>query len=205
MPVTNGYCTVEELRAWMGDTGTILSSDVLEKAINTASRAIDDFCGVGRKFWLDNTPIARDFRVREPNIAWVYDIGDLTGLKIETDDVGDGSFLTTWSSTDYDLSPFQEDTDKAHTWYRIHAIGRQFPVNSIRRTLRVTAKWGWSAVPDQIKQATLMKANILVLRKDSPYGVAGFSEYGVVRLNRSEDPEITRLIAPFVRSNVVAI
>ena len=205
MPVVNGYCTAEELRAWMGDTGTILQSDVLEKSINAASRAIDDYCGIGRKFWLDSTAIARNFRVRDPDIAWVYDIGSLTGLKIETDDVGDGSFSTTWSSADYDLSPFEEDEDRAHAWYRIHAVNRVFPVNSFRRTLRVTARWGWTAIPDQIHQACLMKANILVLRKDSPYGVAGFSEYGVVRLNRSEDPEITRLIAPFVRSNVVAI
>lgn len=205
MPVVNGYCTEAELRAWMGDTGTILSSDVLIKSINAASRAIDEFCGNGRKFWLDPSPITRMFKVRESNIVWVYDIGNLSGLTVETDDVGDGSFTTTWTSDDYELSPDVDDDVRAHCWYRIHSFGRSFPVNSYRRTLRVTAQWGWTAVPDQIHQACLMKANILALRKDSPYGVAGFSEYGVVRLNRSEDPEITRLIAPFVRSSVVAI
>lgn len=205
MPVVNGYCTVSDLRAWMGDTGTILSEDVLAKSINAASRAIDRFCGIGRKFWLDASPITRDFKVREPNIAWVHDIGDTSGLVIQTDDIGNGSFTTLWTSGDYSLSPDLEDEVTAHAFYRIHALERMLPVNLYRKTLRITARWGWMAVPDQIHQACLMKANILVLRKDSPYGVAGFSEYGVVRLNRSEDPEITRLIAPFVRSSVVTI
>lgn len=205
MAVVNGYCTEAELREWMGDTGTILSSAVLVNSINSASRAIDEYCGIGRKFWLDGSAVSRDFRVREPNIAWVHDIGDASGMTVSTDDIGDGSFSTLWSSSDYELSPYVEDDTKPHAFFRLHTFGRPFPVNRYRRTLRITAKFGWSAVPDQIHQACLMKANILVLRKDSPYGVAGFSEYGVVRLNRSEDPEITRLIAPFVRSSVVAV
>jgi hypothetical protein len=203
VPVVNGYCTEDELRAWMGDTGTILSSEVLVGAINAASRVIDDFCA--RRFWQDSGLVARDFRVRDSSVAWIHDVGDLTGMSVATDDMGDGSFSTLWDSSDYELSPYPQDDSSPHAYYRIHSFGRSFPVNDYRRTLRVTAKWGWEAIPDQIHQACLMKANILVLRKDSPYGVAGFSEFGVVRLLRIEDPEITRLLAPFVRSSVGVI
>jgi hypothetical protein len=203
MAVVNGYCTTAELRAWMGDSGTILSADVLEFAINAASRSIDKFCA--RRFWQDSTLVGRDFRVRDADIVWISDIGDTTGMTVVTDDLADGSFGTLWDADEYELSPYPEDEVTPHAYFRLHTFGRSFPVNDFRRTLRVTAKFGWATVPEQVKQACLMKANILVLRKDSPYGVAGFSEYGVVRLNRTEDPEITRLLAPFVRSEVASI
>lgn len=203
MAVVNGYCTVAELRTWMGDSGTVIGSDALEFSINSASRSIDKFCA--RRFWQDSTLVARDYQVRDADIVWISDIGDTTGMTVMTDDLGDGSFSTLWDSADYELSPYPEDEVAPHAYFRVHSLGNSFPVNDFRRTMRVTARFGWASVPDQVKQACLMKANILVLRKDSPYGVAGFSEYGVVRLNRSEDPEITRLLAPFVRSEVVAI
>lgn len=205
MPVVNGYCTLAELRTWMGDTGTILPAELLEGAINATSRMIDGYCG--RRFWKDPAPTTRDFRVRDSDIVWVSDIADRTSLTIQTDDFGDGSFATTWTSSDYDLSPYNYEDDPAtpHAFYRIHALTRSFPVNNIRRTLRVTTPFGWSAIPDPVHQACLMKSNMLVLRKDSPYGIAGFSEFGVVRINRTEDPEVTRLLAPFIRSEVVTI
>lgn len=203
MAVVNGYCTVAELRTWMGDSGTILSADVLEFAINAASRAIDLVCA--RRFWQDSAPVVRDYRVKDADIVWISDIGDTTGMTVMTDDLADGSFTTLWSSDEYELSPYPEDEVTPHAYFRFHSLGRFLPVNDFRRTLRITAKYGWASVPEQVKQACLMKANILVLRKDSPYGVAGFSEYGVVRLNRTEDPEITRLLAPFIRSEVASV
>lgn len=205
MPVVNGYCTVAELRSWMGDAGAILPTEILENAINATSRMIDGYCG--RRFWQDSSPTIREFRVRDGDIAWVADIASTSGLVVQTDDFGDGSFSTTWATTDYDLSPYntEDEANTAHCFYRIHALTKSFPVHPLRRTLRVTGTFGWSAVPDQIHQACLMKSNMIVLRKDSPYGIAGFSEFGVVRINRTEDPEVTRLLGPFIRSEVVVI
>jgi hypothetical protein len=205
MAVVNGYCTVAELRTWMSDTTNILSETILENAISATSRMIDAFCS--RRFWKDLSPTTRKYLVSESDIAWVDDISTTSGLVVQTDDLSDGTFSTTWLSTDYDLSPFNTalDVNTAHAFTRIHGVERLFPVNDYRRTLQVTATFGWSAIPDQIKQACLMKSNVLALRRDSPYGVAGFSEFGVIRLGRTEDPEITRMLAPFVRSNVGAV
>jgi hypothetical protein len=41
MPITNGYAALADLRAHMGDTGTVLVTAVAERAIEAASRAID--------------------------------------------------------------------------------------------------------------------------------------------------------------------
>lgn len=206
MPVVNGYCTLAELRTWMGDSGSILPTTVLEDAINATSRMIDQHCD--RRFWKDASPTTRKYKVTEWDIAWVDDIADASSVIVRTDDLDDGSFSFQWAASDFELSPYDSDVDSTtpYAFYRIHAIGsRSFPVNDYKRTLQVTALFGWSAVPEQIKQACLMKANMIALRKDSPYGIAGFSEFGVVRINRTEDPEITRLISPFVRSDVRAI
>lgn len=206
MPVVNGYCTEQELRTWMSDPGSVLPSAIIQDAINATSRMIDNYCG--RRFWKDLSPTTRRYQVTENDIAWIEDISSTDDLVIKTDEYGDQSFSTTWLDTDYEMSPYNEevDVDTPHAFYRIHAIGnKQFPVNSRLRTLQVTGTFGWTAIPDQIHQACLMKSNILVIRKDSPYGLAGFSEFGVVRITRTEDPEVTRLLGPFMKSPLRAI
>ena len=63
--------------------------------------------------------------------------------------------------------------------------------------VRVTARWGWPVVPRDVSMATLLLANRLYLRKDSPEGVAGSSEWGAVRLSRW-DPDVEALISPYI-------
>ena len=206
MPIVNGYCTLAELRTWMSDTTSILPAAALEDAINATSRMIDNFCS--RKFWRDPVAKTRRYKVTESDVAWVDDIADASTVIIKTDDLGDNSFSHQWSNTDWELGPYNSDVDDTmpYSFYRVHAVGNSsFPVNSFRRTLEVTAEFGWSAIPDGVKQACIMKSNMVVLRKDSPYGIAGFSEFGVVRISRTEDPEITRLLAPFIRTDVKAV
>jgi hypothetical protein len=63
--------------------------------------------------------------------------------------------------------------------------------------VRVTAKWGWPAVPDTVVQATLIQASRLYRRKDSPEGVLGSAEWGTVRLGRV-DPDVYALIQQLI-------
>ena len=63
--------------------------------------------------------------------------------------------------------------------------------------LRVTARWGWPAVPDQVVEAAKLLAVRLYRRKDSPQGVLGSSEWGVTRVS-AVDPDVEALICPFV-------
>lgn len=206
MPVVNGYCTEAELRTWMSDTNSILSSDLLVSAINATSRAIDTY--TGRRFWKDTSPTTRKYKVTEIDVAWVFDMSTSVGVIVKTDDIGDGLFSNVWASTDFELSPYDADVDVAtpYAFTRIHAIGnKSFTTSERFRTLQVTASHGWNVIPDEVNQACLMKANMLVLRKDSPYGIAGFTEYGAVRIGRTEDPTVAQLLGPFMRSNVGAV
>jgi hypothetical protein len=205
--LVNAYATVAQFRTHMGDTGSTLNTELIERALNSTSRAIERWCG--RKFWLDAQVTIRYYRPDLPDIAWVDDIGTITGLVIATDTTGDGSFATTWASTDYELGPLNADTQgdaTAYAWTWIEAVDRYlFPVGARRKPLKVTARHGWSANPADVEEACLIKSSSLFERRKSPLGLAsGISEFGVVRISRS-DPDVLGLLHPFVKLGLGAV
>lgn len=204
MAVTNGYCSLAELQQHFGDAGSKLDEDLLERAINATSRAIDRHCG--RRFWQDSVVQAKVYRPRDADIAWVDDISTTTGLIIATDETDDGTFATTWASTDYQLEPLNAQTDSVgYAWWRIGAVDRyRFPLHNLRATLRVTAKFGWSDIPDEVNEACILRAAALFKRKEAVFGVAGFGDFGVVRIGR-RDPDVMELLHPYVKIGVGAV
>lgn len=209
MAVTNGYATLAEVREHFADPGTKLDAELVERALNATSRAIDAFCG--RRFWLDAAAVTRTYRPDDPGEAWVDDIGTTSGLVIKTDTAGDGSWATTWETGDYQLEPLNADVawdysnggSAAYAWWRIVAVDdKTFPSPSRRATLQVTARFGWSAVPVAVNAACILKAAALFKRRDSPLGIAGFGGFGPVRISRQMDPDVAELLAPYVRVHV---
>lgn len=168
--------------------------ELLTQALTAASRWIDRHTGRRPNgFTLDSSASTRTFDARQAvrradrYLLLVDEIGSLTDLAVET---GDG---TTWTAyTDYRTEP-------------TNALGASRPITSLSGIgwwsgsdqVRVTARWGWPSVPDEITQATLVQAGRLYRRKDSPEGVAGAGDFGVVRLARI-DPDVRALLDPFV-------
>jgi hypothetical protein len=188
-PVPPTYATLTELKKARRITDT--ADDVaLQAALTRASRAIES--KTGRRFWLDVSAAARVFKPYGREVdgkLLVDDIGTATGLIVE---VGSG---TSWTAvTDYDTSPD-------------NALAKQRPITGLQRTsgcwvygtdrVRVTAKWGWPSVPDDISQATLLLANRLYMRKDSPEGIAASGDWGALRMSRW-DADVEALVGPFV-------
>lgn len=194
MPVVNGYCTVDQVRAELSDDGQRLPLDLLEKAVSSASRAVDRW--TGRRFWQDAAPVTRTFRPTDPYRVDVADISTTTGLLVATGT--DGTFGSAWTlDADFELEPENADADGgAFAWWELVAVGGlSFPC-ARRRTVQVTARWGWSAVPDQVMAATILRAVSIFKRKEAPYGVADFGEFGPVRITR-KDPDVIDLLMPF--------
>lgn len=195
--VGSDYATLAELKTQL--TITDAADDAsLTAALTESSRAIDEHCG--RHF---DVPSAVSVRVFEPNddtSLEVDDIATTTGLVVRTDDNDDGAFETTWAiSTDFIVAPHNAITDGLPVT-RLTGVGsRGFPIGTMRPTVQVTAQFGWVAVPAQVKRATLIMAARLFRRRNTPEGVAGGSDFGVVRISRWEDPDVVRLLAPFVR------
>lgn len=211
MPVTitHGYTDLTTMKAYLGIAVSTLD-DQLSMAINAASRSIDNYCQ--RRFWVDGQAVARTFTPKSlTGVDLAADISSVSGLIVKTDAGGDGTFETTWAASDYELLPVGAATafPEAEPWTAIRAVGsRTFPawgstwLTRLDR-VQVTALWGWPAVPDAVTQACLIKASRLFHRKDSPQGIAGFGEFGPVRLSRGEDQDVMGLLDPYRRVPVL--
>lgn len=205
MAVTNGYCTLAQLREHFDDDATILPTALAERAINAVSRGIDKYCA--RRFWADPTVQTRIYRPEFEDVVWVDDISTRTGLIVKTDTSGDGTYATTWASTDYELQPLNADADgQAYAWWRLHAVDRYlFPLTGKVPPLQVTAKFGWSLIPDGVEEACILRAAQIFKRRESVSGVAGFDGFGAVRISRRLDPDVCDLLDPYQKIGVGAV
>lgn len=202
MALVNPYCTVEDVRNQLKDSTSKLDTSLIEKAVAATSRAIDRYCG--RRFWQDPAPVARMFDVWDSRLVDVFDISTSAGLVVKVDSGGDGTYATTWAGSDYQLRPLNADADGgAFSWRQLAAVGgKTFPVGMRGFPgLQVTARWGWSGVPDDVVEAAILKAVSLFMRKDAPFGVAGFGEFGAVRITK-RDPDVADLLSPFILAAV---
>jgi hypothetical protein len=199
---TPWYATLAELQAYL-PSGTSDLVTQLSDSLATASRSIDK--ATGRRFWADTAATSRLFY---PNPdRWsrtlVDDFYTTTGLVVEVDASGDGVFETTYTSADYELSPLNGVVDGEDGWpyYRIRPVNWAWVCNPLRASLRVTAKWGWTAVPAAVKTACVILATeALKLAREAPFGVAGFGVDGLVRVR--ENPRVRDMLAPYTRSPV---
>jgi hypothetical protein len=198
MAITNGYATLNEVKAAARITDSV-DDALLELSVESASRQIDRACD--RIFYNAGTAT----RVFLPTDPYLTEIDDLVSVSsIKTSSAADGNFDVTWTSTDYELNPLNGRSGGSYWPYTdIKAIGDYlFPVwttsttNSNEATVQVTGVWGWSAVPIDIKQATILLAMRQFKRYDSPLGVAGFGDIGAIRVGRI-DPDVDALIHPF--------
>lgn len=212
MTITNGYLTAAELKTATsgGITGTGSDADI-ERAIEAASRAIEKFCR--RRFWQDTQVVDRYYTATPASAhrrnfvgafgeVIVDDISTTTGLVVATDPGDDGTYEVTWTrDTDFRLWPINAAADGV-PWTVIERMQRgsyAFPYHEYR--VKVTAKFGWAAVPTDVKQACLILSQRYFARRTSPFGVAGSNDQGVVRISR-EDVDVMNLLRPFRRVRV---
>lgn len=188
MAITNGYTTLNNQKTFLSITD---SSDdaLLENLIESASRSIDRIAN--RRFYADAAASARTYRAYSDIYTFVDDISSTSGLIVQTDDDGDGTFETTLTiNTDFLVEPFTAIAKgRPITQLTIVNTAVSFPIfpglfsNGLRPGVQVTAKWGWPSVPDDIEVATQILTADLYKRKDSPGGVLGLGDLGAIRMS----------------------
>ena len=193
--MNNPYASLAQVKAALRITDSVDDS-LLEMAIESGSRAIDGY--TNRNFYANGTAV----RVFTPSDTFVTEIDDLisiTTLKTKSDD--DSIFDTTWTTDDYQLEPLNGRADGLTSPFTsIRAIGDYlFSQFEQEATVQVTGVWGWAQVPISVTQATVIQASRIYKRLDSPLGVAGISDIGIMRVSNRLDPDVAQLVDPLRR------
>lgn len=202
MALGDNYATLAELKSRIGISDTT-DDTKLTFALATASRGVEKICL--RQFNDAGTVSARRFPVKYSEYVDVDDFSTDVGLLIGVDDGDDGTYSTSWTTDHYELEPVNGIVDGEIGWpyNQICSIGDySFPTYNRRRSpVRVTARWGWAAVPAPVKEATLVVAEETFKLKDAPFGVAGYGEFGAVRIR--QNPLAMNMILPYRRDPVL--
>ncbi len=200
------YASVEALKSRLGITDT--SDDFeLQAAVRAASISVEQYCG--RTFWRTPAGTVRTFQPDANGYTLTFPpFNDLVSVSIfATDDKGDNTYSTTWAATEYQLMPFDAGTKPVPEPYTsVRAVGtRVFPIFfSILQRLdpvKITGVFGWPTVPPDVQQATMILASEIFKLKDAPFGVAGFGDFGVVRIKTN--PMVAYLLDPYRRRPVL--
>ncbi len=198
--MSTDYISSATLKATLSLTGTTYADADIAAAITAASRAIDGI--TNRRFYADAD--ANQVRYYSPIRASWLEIDDLaTFTSLATDDNGDSTFAGTgWTlHTDFELDPLNAVAD-SKPWtaliVRPNTSRTLFP--PFPRSVMLTGKFGWTAVPQEIADATSIIATQLVKRKkEAPFGAFALGPDGfAIRLARS-DPQVCMLIDPLRR------
>ena len=194
MAVTNGYCTLADVKASLRITDTI-DDALIENSINAASRMIDQYCN--RYFYSGTAGEVRYFKATDAYNCWIDDAQSISAL--ETSSTDPLIFDTTWGAGDYQVLPANRTANGGY--YPITGITATdnylFPVWADMALVKVTGQFGWSSVPDPIKFACIIQASRLFKRLESPLGVAGVSDMGIMRVGSNIDGDVAQLINPF--------
>ena len=185
------YTDLATVRSYLG----IPSSDssqtaAINAAIAASDKEIDQI--TGRTFVVPSGATAKTFIPYDDYTLYVDDVAQLTGLVVKEDTTLDGTYDTTLTiTTDYVVNGNSAP-------YRVikRVDGDTWPRDRYGRpTVEVTAFYGYAmAVPDQIKQCSLVIAARLYQRRSSPLGFqAGSVDVGFVRISRT-DPEVIALL-----------
>ena len=197
MAITDGYATLSDVKAALRITDNVDDS-LLEISIEAASREIDGWC---ERVFTSSTAT----RIYRPTDVFSVDVDDLQSITtLKTDSDGDGVFDVTWETTDYQLNPLNGIAGGISTPYtQVRAIGEYlFPiyeprnVNANEASIQINGVWGWASVPTAVKQACIILSMRQFKRYDSPTGVMGFGDLGVMRVGRV-DPDVEKLLMPF--------
>lgn len=194
------YCGLEELKDRLGITDNIDDSSA-QMAIQAASNWINEYCG--QHFY--RVTETRTFR---PFNIWELPIDPLVSVtQLSVDTVGNGTFDQAWTqNVDYQLllGENQYNVNAAgvpRPYRRVQVLqaGKWFPFTwpySHLDRIQIAGTWGWPAVPPGVSQACLVLSAQWFKEKDAPFGVAGVSDFGLVRVQTN--PWVVEHLRPYI-------
>lgn len=199
------YAAADDVAAWLGD-----DTDVAQLAlvVEAASRAIDQ--ATGRQFGMTESQ-AREYVPRFRQGLWDVTVDDLPAAPTAVEIVHqDGTVIR--EVTNYVLTPRNAvPNGKPYTGIEFRGIGDYWPIwgtypyewapHHHHHLVRVTAQFGWPAIPDPIALATRLQAARFYARKDQavPLVTEQVDDIRYQWNGATLDPDIEASVAPFRR------
>jgi hypothetical protein len=173
-------------------------------AVTSASRLIDAYCG---RSFINAGTATRYYATHDPYLVQIDDAREI--ISVQTSTSQDGIYDINWDMTPHtgDVQPEPlNDYLGGLVWpfTRIRAVNDYVFPTSHETTVKVQAVYGWPNIPPTVTQATIIQAARIFKRADSPMGVMGFGDLGVIRVSRGLDPDVSQLIEGYRRFNGVA-
>jgi hypothetical protein len=194
MAITNGYCTLAELKSALRITDST-DDTLLESAIESASRRIDGYCG--RFFYQTASTAVPMYPYDEYLLVFPNDVATTT-ITIKIDSEANGTYATTLTQgTDYVLQPRNVPIYSRPYESARMVGGATFPLFTLPsfETVQVTTVWGWASIPDDVNQACILLAMRQFARLNAALGVVGFADMAITV--RAVDPDVRDLLSPY--------
>jgi hypothetical protein len=195
------YVGLEEMKDRLGIPDN--SDDyALQTSIAAAAGWINEY--TGRHF--NRITETRTFVPYDIYQLLIDDVVSISSLNVDFD--GDGVYEQAWTQgTDYQLylghSNFNTGStgiQRPYEHVRVITSGKTFPFiwpfSPVNR-VQITGTWGWPSVPWPVTEANRILAADEFKMKDAPFGVAGVSDYGLVKIQ--SNPWLTENLRPYMR------
>ena len=194
MAITNGYCTLAELKSALRITDST-DDTLLESAIESASRRIDGY--TGRFFYQTASTAVPMYPYDEYLLVFPNDVATTT-ITIKIDSEANGTYATTLTQgTDYVLQPRNVPIYSRPYESARMVGGATFPLFTLPsfETVQVTTVWGWASIPDDVNQVCILLAMSQFARLNAALGVVGFADMAITV--RAVDPDVRDLLSPY--------
>lgn len=176
--------------------------DDLEGAILAASAGID--MELGRSFGIENgTDNVRSYSPGDSYWTRILSIDDLAAFtSLRVDPTGRGDWEDWTLDTDFRLGPLNAAVGLQgwRPYTHLRSLEKRWPTQE-DAIVEVTGQFGWRDLPPQIREATgLLAEKLMVRKRQAPLGfVATGNDIGAVAYIARNDPQIMGLISRLSR------
>lgn len=192
------YATTAQIKAALRITDSVDDS-LINTAGSAASELIDSYCG--RTFGQAGGTVTRYYSAHKSNHVEIDDLA-AAPVFVKYSSNRDGNYDQTVSASDYTMLPSNGIMDGlAWPYTAIQTLNtKTWTIAAADEpTVAVSGVWGFPTVPASVTQAAIIQSTRIFKRLDSPLGVAGFGDVGVMRVQSKVDPDVEVLLQPYRR------
>lgn len=185
------YATLAEFKSAVGITDST-DDAALQSVLDATDLLINNYCDTKVGFGIT---ASQTRYYSTDSLLYVLTDPIVTVTSLQTDDDSNGTYETTWSATDYILSPRNAALDgRPYTEIDTNILdSRTFPLGYLG--VKVVGTFGFPSVPAAVKQAELIQAGAVWSSRTAPFGVIGSVDLGgVMRMSRALHPEAQVLL-----------